>query len=509
MVDYWNEKTVWLMGPLRPMRFEADVDDCVVVDGAVPASLNGGFYRVGGTWKRPTRQGINGPFTQDGMVQALIFRDGRVDFRNRWIRTPKYQAEERAGRALFDWTDGKFDDWRGFGWGDVIRNEMTHGVPQGANNINVVPFAGQLLTLGEQGSPPVAMDPVTLETKGIVPWSTRLSRGMHEPACFGDAAFTAHPKWDPDTGDLYGWTYTDAPPYSTLHWVQPDGTVHSRELWDAPYASLTHDMWLTEQFVVLPFQPLVVGRDRIAADKAIYGWEPDQPIVLALIPRDDINGPIRWIDTGLDPQYVLHTLSANHNGDVLTLDAPLYEHPPFPTEETTPIGSDYIPMQTAKLGRWNIDLGKGTVSSEYVDDRTIEFPKVDERFYGRAYRKGFLVAGDDLWSLDTIVCRDVLTGKEQSYRIQRESPVAVFEPTFAPRHPGAEEGDGYLITPVSRFMEHLSEYLIFDTRDVSAGPIARIELPFQIGWTPHGHWMDFDDAGLLESEALPGGLTNA
>jgi carotenoid cleavage dioxygenase len=41
-------------------------------------------------------------------------------------------------------------------------------------------------------------------------------------------------------------------------------------------------------------------------------------------------------------------------------------------------------------------------------------------------------------------------------------------------------------------MENTSEYQIFDTNDFASGPIARIELPFQIGWTPHGHYMNFD-----------------
>src|SRR6185437_2446077 len=140
---------MWLMGPLTPMRFEATIEDCIVAEGEIPLDLNGGFYRVGGTWIRPTRQGLYGPFTLDGMVQALTFREGRVDFKNRWIRTPKYAAEERAGTALFDWTDVDFGDWRAFGWGEVIRNELTHGVPQGTNNVNIVPFAGELLALGE------------------------------------------------------------------------------------------------------------------------------------------------------------------------------------------------------------------------------------------------------------------------------------------------------------------------------------------------------------------------
>jgi carotenoid cleavage dioxygenase-like enzyme len=492
---------IWLMGPLRPMRFEATVEDCLVVDGEVPAQLNGGFYRVGGTWKRPTVQGTTGAFTLDGMVQALLFREGRVDFRNRWIRTPKYVAEERAGRALFEWTDGSFGDWRSYGWGDVIRNEYTHGVPQGTNNVNVFPFAGEILASGEQGSPPIALDPFTLETKGYVPWSNKLSRGMHEPACFGDAAFTVHPKWDPATGELYGWAYRDGKPYTTLHWVTPDGAVRSRDLHDAPYASLLHDMWLTRDYVVLPYQPLTVDLERIRHGHAFTDWDPTLPVTLALVPRHDIGGDIRWITADIEPEYILHTMAANQVGNSITLDAPIMDRPPFPFEDEVELGADYVPMHAGRFGRWTIDLDRGTVKTERLDERAVEFPKVDERFYGRPYEWGFLLAGPDLWNLHTVMRRNVHTGAEDTYTITRgEQPISVFEPTFAPRHADAPEGDGYLIVPLSRFMERVSEFLIFDTDSIAEGPIATIELPFQIGWTPHGHWMDFD-SGELEDAA--------
>ncbi|MHB8694353.1 MAG: carotenoid oxygenase family protein [Solirubrobacteraceae bacterium] len=502
---------MWLMGPMKPMRFEANVDDCVVSDGEIPVEINGGFYRVGGTWKRPTVQGLTGAFTLDGMVQALVFREGRVDFRNRWIRTPKYLAEERAGRAVFEWTDGAFGDWRAYGWGEVIRNEYTHGVPQGTNNVNVFPFAGQVLASGEQGSPPIALDPITLETKGFVPWSTQLSQGMHQPACFGDAAFTVHPKWDAGTGELYGWTYRDGKPYTTLHWVSPDGTVKSRDLWDAPYASLMHDMWLTPDYVVLPHQPLTVDLERIEKGLAFTGWDPTLPISLAVIPRHDIDAPIRWITADIEPEYILHTMSGNQQGNKILLDAPIYDRPPFPFEDQVEFGTDYVPMASGQLGRWTIDLDKGTAKTERLDDRAAEFPKVDERYYGRDYTWGFMLAGENLWSMKTVVRRNVKTGSETSWRIaDPETPVSVFEPTFVPRTPDAPEGDGYLIVPVSRFMENTSAFQLFDTDRVDSGPIATIELPFQIGWTPHGHWMDFRSGELamgreaiMESAALP------
>ncbi len=480
------------MGPLKPMRFEADVDDVIVAEGEIPPELNGGFYRVGPTWKRPALQeGNNGFPVQDGMVQALIFREGRADFRNRWIRTPKYLAEERAGRALFRYKDGDFGDWRSYGLGEVVRDQWTHGIPQGNNAVNVFPFAGRIVASGEMGSPPIALDPITLDTIGVVSWSVALGKSVVDPACFGDGAFTAHPKWDPVTCELYGWGYSDRKPYTTLHWCRPDGTIRSRELWDAPYNALTHDMWLTERYVVLPFQPFLVDRERIDRGLAIFGWDPSKPIVLALIPRDDIDAPIRWIEAGIEPEYIMHTMSANTDGNRLVLDGPIFDRPPFPFEDQVEFGKDFVPFSTGQIGRWILDLDSGKVTSERLDDRAVEFPRIDERFYGKAYRWGFLVAGENLWSLNTLVRRDVHTGAEDAYTIERETPVAVFEPVFAPRSPSAPEGDGYVIVPVSRFMENLSEYLIFDAHHIPDGPVARIELPFQIGWTPHGHWMDF------------------
>ena len=40
-------------------------------------------------------------------------------------------------------------DWRDFGFGDAVRDEFTRGIPQGTNNINIFPFAGELLVSGE------------------------------------------------------------------------------------------------------------------------------------------------------------------------------------------------------------------------------------------------------------------------------------------------------------------------------------------------------------------------
>jgi carotenoid cleavage dioxygenase-like enzyme len=486
-----------LRGAFQPMRFEADVDECIVTHGEIPADLAGGFYRSGPSWKRPTVQGTNGLLSMDGMVQGLVLRDGRADFKNRWIRTPKYVLEERHGRGMLEWADGDFGDWRTYGYGDIKRDRYTRGVPQGTNNINIFPFAGEMVATGEQGGPPIAIDPITLKTRGVVSWSNQLSPGINQLAGYGDCAFTAHPKWDPDTGVLYGWAYRDTVPYVTLHKVSPDGGVETRELTEAPYNTVAHDIWLTTDHIVMPFQPFIIDHGRIAKGQSVFGWDPELPIVLALIPRHDFSGPIRWITTGIEPEYIMHTMSANVTGDVLTLDAPIFNRPPFPFEQDFAAGDDvalFFSIAKSSLGRWTIDLSTGAAKTERLFDAPAELPKVDERFYGRGYRWSAMVGGVNKrtgMSMNNLTVLDMRTLSSQVYQIRDSQPAAILEPTFAPRHADSPEGDGYVIVPVSWWAENRGEYLIFDTDDVTAGPITRIELPFRLGWTAHGHWMDF------------------
>src|SRR5438874_8344744 len=344
-----------LKGVFTPMRFEATVEDCIVTEGEIPADIAGGFYRTGPAWKRPSQDGRCGMINIDGMVQGLVLENGRAHFRNRWIRTPKYLLEEQLGRGMFALTDG-FDDWRNWGWGDVVeRNQYNAATPQGTNWVNIFPFARDMVASSEQGGPPIAIDPITLETKGIVSWSPKLSPGIHEPVCYGNNAFTAQPKWDHDTGVLYGWTHRDTEPYVTVHIVHPDGGVDSRELWDAPYNTFAHDIWLTPDWMVMPFQPFLIDKSRIAKQQLnVFAWDPELPIVIALIPRHDMTAPVRYIHTDLEPQMFLHTMSANVSGNTLTLDGPIFNRPPLPLEQDFAPGDEvalFFSIAKSVLGR--------------------------------------------------------------------------------------------------------------------------------------------------------------
>jgi carotenoid cleavage dioxygenase-like enzyme len=488
-------------GPFTPMRFEASIEDCLVVKGEVPECLNGGFYRNGPTWRRPSIQGLETAYTIDGMMQGLIFKDGQVDFVNRWVRTPKFVAEQKAGRALFEWSDGDFGDWRGWGLGDIKRDKFTAGLSQGTSAISAASFGGEVLALGEQGTAPIRMDPITLETKGFVDWADKLSPGLHEPVCTGDAAFGPHPKWDPVTKELWAVNYRDKVPYMTIHCVSDVGDVRTRHIEDGPYSAVAHDMWLTESYAIVAFAPFLQDRKNIAKGGSVYSWDTSLPTKIAIVNRNDMDAKIIWAEADFEAEYIMHTLSANEIDGKIFLDGPIFDRPPFMTGDRYEPGGPYIPfwqVATSCIGRWIVDLKTGRVKSEKLGDQPVELPKVDERFIGQSYKWGFLTAGEVVkegMRMNSVMRRNVITGEEDVYRIKNPSnrPIGVWESVFVPSSADAPEGNGFLITPVSFFTEGKSEFIIFDAENLSAGPIAQIELPFLIGWTPHGHWMDFND----------------
>src|SRR5581483_10705593 len=116
---------------------------------------------------------------------AFSFKNGKVDLKTRYIRTEKFTAEDKAGKALFGpYRNPYFDD------------ESVKGLSRGTANTNILVHHGKLLALKED-SQPVAMDPRTLETLGNYDFGGQLS----------SPTFTAHPKIDPKTGEMITFGY--------------------------------------------------------------------------------------------------------------------------------------------------------------------------------------------------------------------------------------------------------------------------------------------------------------
>lgn len=153
------------------------------------------------------------------------------------------------------------------------RNKYTDAVEfkiRTTANTNIVHFNGQLLALKED-APPYAMDPITLETKGLYDFDGQLP----------SLTFTAHPKFDPKTGEMVCFGYEargDGTPDVCYYNVTPEGKFTEVVWLVAPVVAMIHDFAVTENWVrpVTKFGLTRLGLFGLAANTST-GCVPHHP----------------------------------------------------------------------------------------------------------------------------------------------------------------------------------------------------------------------------------------
>ena len=456
-----------LQGLWKPWPMEGNVRDLQVV-GEIPRELRGTFYRNG-----PNPQfapsGEYHFFGGDGMIHAFEFEDGQCHYQNRWVRTPAFDLEREAGEKLFG----------GFA-GSSPPDPRTEGVPGGPANTNVIWHGGKLLALVEGGLSPVDLDPDTLETRGVWNFDGGIANPLDPNS---DLPFTAHPKIDPETGEMLAFGYNAIAPYMTYYVIAADGSFVRSEPIDVPFPSMVHDFITTREHVIFPIFPATLRVERMARGESVIGWEPDLGTRIGVMPRDGGNADVVWFQT--DPCFVFHPMNAQTIGRTIVAEVARYNTVPL-VVDTNPVDSP------AHMVRWTIDLDGGTVKQEDLDDRSAEFPRIDARRTGLSYRYGFAAGSSDgqgadhILPMNSIVRYDLQTGARDALDLGRNGVTG--EPIFVPRSDSAPEGDGFVLAIVYRPQEDRSDVLVLDAQNVGAEPLATIQLPHRVPGGFHGNW---------------------
>jgi carotenoid cleavage dioxygenase len=234
----------------------------------------------------------------------------------------------------------------------------------------------------------------------------------------------------------------------------------------------------------------VASFENLAQGKGIFSWEPERGTRIGVMPRSGGNAEVRWFET--DPSYVFHPLNAYAEGDEIVLDVVRYEQLLFmaPSAARNP---DWRDKNVARLHRWRIDLARGGVRSEPLDDGDGEFPRIDARRVGRKHRFGYLAAtgpegNESLLPVFTAVRKYDLERRTIETRAFGRSN-GVSEPLFVPCRQDSQEDEGYLLTLVYDQARNASDFLILDARNLNDEPLARIPLPHRVPYGFHGNWV--------------------
>jgi carotenoid cleavage dioxygenase len=468
--------TVAFQGFMRPTRYEVDLAD-LEVDGAIPKEINGAFYRVHPDPQFPPRAGDDIWFNGDGMVSRFRFANGRVDFRQRWARTDKWRLEHSAGKALFGaYRNPLTDD-------PTVKSKI-----RGTANTNAIVHGGTLWALKED-SPPLAMDPETMETKGYSDFGGRM---MSE-------TFTAHPKIDPFSGDLCGFGYAAKGLLTkdiVYYEITPSGKIE-REVWfELPYYCMMHDFGVTRDYACFHVVPIVSSWERLRQGLPHFGFDTTMPVYLGVLPRTGGTKDVRWFKTG--NLFASHVLNAFNEGPKIYFDIPVAKNNMFPFFPDVH-GAPFDPVGGhSRLTRWTIDMaskGDAFAKSEQLFELVGEFPRIDDRYATVPHRHGYLLVCDETQPaqfgrvglfMNTLGHVDIATRKTKTWWCGPTSSLQ--EPAFLPRHAKAPEGEGYIVMLCNRLDANLSDLLLFDAQHVDEGPIGTIHLPLRVRPGVHGNF---------------------
>lgn len=439
----------YLEGNYAPVTEEITATDLPVV-GELPAELNGRYLRNGPNPIEPVDPTTHHWFMGDGMVHGIRLREGRAEwYRNRYVGST-HVSQVRG-----------VPDIAGPNWNDN---------PSGPNT-NVGGFAGRTWAMVEAGGCPVELS-YDLGTVGRNDFDGTLP-----------GAFTAHPKVDPDTGEMHAMVYAWGQWLDHIQYVvvAPDGRV-SRTV-DIPLGmTMLHDMSLTGRYAIVYDQPCTVDLDLAFAGRFPFRWNPDHGNRVGLLPRDGDAADIVWVDVPIG--YAFHPMNAYDTPDgKVVID--LCNYPVmFERDLLGPFGDGH----TARLERWELDPATRTSSVTVIDETANEFPRHRGSLTSKPYRYGYCASPamdhDTGWPT---IKHDLVTGARQVF--DHGPGRAAGEPVFVGKEGRTEEDAGWLVTYVHDLGAGTAEFVVMDAEDLDRGYVAQVPLPQRVPFGFHGNWV--------------------
>lgn len=347
MTTVRRERNRYLSGRLAPVTEEGTAYD-LPVTGRVPAHLDGRYLRNGPNPLRVEDPAAHIWTLGAGMVHGVRIRDGRAEwYRNRWVRSGT--VADRLGEPR--------------------RGTPADERPDISPNVQVASLAGRTFALIEGGIRPYELT-YDLDTVG--------------PCALGATpqgySANAHSVFDPHTCELHSLAFLYGSD-DVQHIVMDEtGAVRRTTTVRVPGNPYMHDFALTPHRVLLFDSPVVFSPAHLATGVP-FTWDARRGARVGVMPREG-GGAVRWFD--LSPGLVGHTLNAYEKGPGQIVVDVVRHGEGFDIRD---IGSS-----RPALDRWTIDLARGTVREDRLDERTQEFPWVNPRHLGRHHRYGYTAA---------------------------------------------------------------------------------------------------------------------
>lgn len=484
-----NEKPAYLLsGSYAPVDEMAPVAD-LPISGSIPECMNGEFVRVG---PNPRFKPVSGYhwFDGDGMIHGVNIKDGKATYVARFVRTARLQQEESYGAAKF-MKMGQLKGLRGLFYLAVEKLRMSLGVLDDSygifsGNTNLVYHNNRLLVLHETDKPYAmkVLEDGDLQTLGLENYEQRLQH-----------PFTAHPKLDSTTGEMFLFAYQEKAPYLIYRVVSKDGVIGEPVPITIPHCVMMHDFAITENYALFMDLPLLLNPTGMPKGEFIFKFDSSKECRFGILPRYATNeSQIRWFK--IPTCFIFHNANAWEEGDDVVLTT--CRMPGIDLDLELEYKKEKAWSVNSKLYEFRLNVKTGEVKQRQLSDLSTDFPRINEEYTGRKAQYVYCGVFDEMNRVIGVAKYDL--DKEPS-PAGRELEVAgnivgVFrhgpgrsgsEAIFVPAKPGVDgpEDAGYLIQFVSDESTGKSEVVIIDARTMSPEPVTSVRLPRRVPYGFH------------------------
>jgi carotenoid cleavage dioxygenase-like enzyme len=486
---------VYLQGNFAPILTE-EFHGNLEVEGEIPEELNGAvLIRVGpNAAYKPLDMKYHHWIDGAGMVNAFYIKDGKVDYRNRFVDTFKMKHERKANKALFGGSRSlsktTFEGWKLLGinllnlvvlefrkiLGKGPTDDLFYKIAPSMNdsNTNILLQNGYVLSFEEIGKPYlIKLD--TLETIGEFTYHGELLRNN-----------SAHPLTDPFNQYSYTNSYCPIPPYMKYYEITPDARISYEIDMDVPYPAMVHGFALSEKYYVHFHFPAVYKREYLGTHQPIR-WEPENnDSFIGILKRHDPAAKTKWYK--IPTTWVFHNMNAYDDGDKVQMFVAKFPRIPMFGLDTENPSPPFTEQPNSQFVQWTLELITGEFTEKIINPNLVEFPLMDPRFLTRKQKHGWytsLVDDVQKYGLWNTVCHyDFENEREESYYAGKDFYVG--EALFTPKYEDSPEGVGYIMCVRYNLLENRSDMIILDAQNVAAGPIATIKVPRRIEYDFHG-----------------------
>jgi carotenoid cleavage dioxygenase-like enzyme len=494
-----NRDSVYNVPGYRPVRREL-AHAPVRVTGELPADLEGAYLRNG-----TNSQFDNGhirlhAFSAAGMVHQIQISSGSATYSNSYVRTPRFEAERAAGRESYPEFSDLVSGRPGADRIALVEEKIRQGLIPALGPFERTPGStsiryhhGRLYCLQETGYAFV-LDTRVEDGRLIVDGSGRLETWAGE----WEGPFSAHPRINPDNGDVYNLSVEPSGQIiaGLLHKgeVAAQQVVH-RQTPPTGQMGWLHDFFLTDNHLVFP--DISVRRDPgglLGPEGSAFRHDPNHRLRWGVLPRDF--GPdteVRWFTTG-QAGTIWHVINAwERQGPRGSREIVLYS-PVFPSyPSSVPIHTPEEPP--AQVRTWVLDLDTGQITDDrLLLDHGYERPSLNLNHVGRASRYCYLLdEHGDGYMGKGVLKYDLVEEEELGYLDYGDMYGG--EALFVPRPTASSEDDGYLLDLLMD--DHRAELVVIDARTMTE--LARLHLPQRVPFGVHATWLDSAEIATLAS----------